>query len=119
MDTHEGKTALHGSPGCGMTLAQLRARRDEILRIAAAHDVTNVRIFGSGARGEADGRSDVDFLVDLPPDRRGFDYFGALDEIREALEAALGCHVDVLSIRVVAPESGAVADTIQRDAVPL
>jgi hypothetical protein len=33
---------------------------------AASHDATNVRVFGSVARGEAGPDSDVDFLVDLP-----------------------------------------------------
>lgn len=33
------------------TLAKVRNKRDEILRIAARYGVTNVRIFGSAARG--------------------------------------------------------------------
>ncbi len=103
----------------GMTLEQLRVRRGDILRGAAAHDATNVRIFGSVARGEADARSDVDFLVDVPPECRGFDFFGVLDELREALEALLGCKVDVVSIRGIAPQTQAIADQIRREAVLL
>ena len=48
------------------TLEELRAKRHEILRVAAAHRVTNLRVFGSVARGNAAARSDVDFLVDVP-----------------------------------------------------
>ena len=47
----------------------LREKRDDILRIAARHGASNVRVFGSVARGEADESSDIDFLVDLAPDR--------------------------------------------------
>jgi len=102
-----------------MTLARLRARRDEILQIAAAHDARNIYVFGSVARGEAGPESDVDLLVDLPSEYRGFDYFGVLDELREALESVLDCKVDVLSIRRVAPQAEPMADRIRREAVPL
>lgn len=47
------------------TLEDLRARREEILRIAAAHDASNVRVFGAVARGEASEKSRVEFLVDI------------------------------------------------------
>jgi hypothetical protein len=33
----------------------LRDKRDEILRIAARHGASNVRVFGSVARGDASG----------------------------------------------------------------
>ena len=45
----------------------IRAKRDEILRIAAKHGARNVRLFGSVARGEARPESDVDFLIDAGP----------------------------------------------------
>ena len=48
-----------------ITLNDLRARREEILRIAAARGARNIRVFGSVARGEAGAGSDVDFLVDM------------------------------------------------------
>jgi hypothetical protein len=51
-----------------MDLRQLlQEKRDEILRIAAAHRASNVRVFGSAARGDADQTSDVDFLVEFEP----------------------------------------------------
>lgn len=45
----------------------LRAKRKEILEIAARHGARKVRIFGSVARREAGPDSDVDFLVELEP----------------------------------------------------
>jgi predicted nucleotidyltransferase len=51
-----------------MTAAELvQAERERILEIAARHGARHVRVFGSVARGEATGGSDVDFLVDFEP----------------------------------------------------
>jgi len=47
----------------------LQERREEILRAAARYGASNVRVFGSVARGEAGPESDVDVLVDLEPGR--------------------------------------------------
>lgn len=80
-----------------LTLEGLRARRDEILRIAAAHGAENERVFGSMARGEADSASDVDLLVDIVADVHGFDYFGLLEDLRRALEELLDRKVDVVN----------------------
>jgi predicted nucleotidyltransferase len=38
------------------TLDELRARRDEILEIAARHGVFDIRVFGSVARGDCRNR---------------------------------------------------------------
>lgn len=51
-----------------VTLAQVTARRAEIAAIAARHHVSNVRVFGSVARGTADEFSDLDLLVDAASD---------------------------------------------------
>lgn len=99
----------------GLTLEALRARRDEILRIAAAHGASNVRVFGSVARGEADSRSDVDVLVDISTDCEGFAYFGRLEDLRRALTNLLGRDVDVV-------DSAALRKTRERvlhEAVPV
>jgi len=77
-----------------MTPAELLTnKREEILRIAARHGATNVRVFGSVARGEAGPDSDVDFLVDAGPNRSAFFPAGLLAD----LEDTLGCKVDVLT----------------------
>ncbi len=44
-------------------LAQLRVRKTEIVTIATQYGASNIRVFGSVARGEADEKSDVDLLV--------------------------------------------------------
>ena len=47
----------------------LRLTLTQILRIAAQNGVEQLRVFGSVARGTEDEQSDIDFLVELAPDR--------------------------------------------------
>ncbi len=54
----------------------LREKRLEILEIAARRGATNVRVFGSVARGNADPQSDLDILVDMEPGRSLMDLGG-------------------------------------------
>ncbi|GAB1541949.1 nucleotidyltransferase family protein [Scytonema sp. NUACC21] len=69
----------------------LKAYREEILRIAAKYGAYNVRVFGSVARGEARPDSDVDFLVELEPQRTLLDQIALM----QSLEELLGRKVDV------------------------
>jgi len=71
----------------------LRKRREEILRAAARRGAYNVRIFSSVVRGETRLDSDVDFLVDMEPDRSLFDLGGLLMD----LQGLLGRKVDVVT----------------------
>jgi predicted nucleotidyltransferase len=73
----------------------LRAKRAEILRLAAQHGAYDVRVFGSAARGESGPRSDVDFLVELEEGRSLFDLGGLLVDLQDLL----GCEVDVVTER--------------------
>jgi predicted nucleotidyltransferase len=70
----------------------LSTKREEIHRIAARYGASNVRVFGSVARGEADEQSDIDLLVDLEPKRSLLELAGLLVD----LEELLGCTVDVV-----------------------
>ena len=67
------------------TLRMLRDKRDEIKRIAARRGVSNVRVFGSVARGDARPQSDVDLLVDFDPGHHGLDVFGFEREVEELI----------------------------------
>jgi predicted nucleotidyltransferase len=71
----------------------LKAKREEILRIAAKHGARNVRVFGSVARGEAGPDSDVDILVELEEGRSLFDLGGLLMDLQDRL----GCEVNVVT----------------------
>ncbi len=77
-----------------MTPSELLAsKRQEILQIAAKHGATNVRIFGSVARGEARPDSDIDVLVEFEPGRTLLDRIGMIQD----LEDLLGRKVDVVA----------------------
>jgi predicted nucleotidyltransferase len=65
--------------------------REEILRIAAQHGATNVRIFGSVARGTVGPESDLDLLVDVTGETSSWFPAGLIVD----LEDLLGCRVDV------------------------
>lgn len=91
---------------------RLKEKRDELLRIASKHGATDVRVFGSVARGEADEQSDIDLLVCFEPGRSLLDHAGLwLD-----LEALLDCRVDVVSEGGLKPR---LKDRVLSEAVPL
>ena len=73
----------------------LSVHRADILRIAAAHGATNVRVFGSVARDEQRPDSDVDLLVDFDPGRSLLDHVALIQDLSDLL----GCRVDVVSGR--------------------
>lgn len=76
-----------------MSLFELQARREEILRTAEKYGAYNVHVFGSVARGEDDAQSDIDLLVDMEPGRSLFDLGGLLTD----LQTVLGRDVDVVA----------------------
>lgn len=100
-----------GADGLAVTTA-LWQLRPEILRIAERHGARNVRVFGSVARGEADDASDIDFIVDLEPDRSLLDMGGLMMELRDLL----GREIDVVTERGLNPR---IRDRILSEAVPL
>jgi len=64
----------------------LKENRQESLKVAERHGATNVRAFGSVARGEADEASDIDLLVvvdesPLTPTQRDTIAYRALGDI--------------------------------------
>ena len=90
----------------------LEANRDELLRIAARHGASNVRIFGSLARGDGTAQSDVDMLVDLEKGRSLID----LGALLEDLKKLLGCEVDIVT------ENGLrkrIRERVLKEALPL
>ena len=90
----------------------LENKREEIIRVAARHGASNVRIFGSVARGESDEKSDLDLLVTMEPGRSLLDHAALWLELQELL----GCEVDVVSEKGLRPR---MRDRVLKEAVPL
>ena len=100
------------------TLADLRAKREEILRVATAHGASNVRVIGSVARGDTIPTSDFDFLMDFDKNNiGGFAYFGRIEELRLALEDILGRSVDIVDAGGL--NTPRIRDRMLAEAVPL
>jgi predicted nucleotidyltransferase len=95
-----------------ITLDDLRARRDEILRLAEQHGASNVRIFGSVARGEARPDSDIDFIVTFRPKTTIFAQVGLWQDLQDLL----GCEIDLIADH---PSGGEVMRATLKEAVPL
>jgi predicted nucleotidyltransferase len=74
-------------------LELLRKRRGEILALAARFGATDMRVFGSVARGQDRGDSDVDLLVRFERGRSLLDHAG----LELVLQELLGRRVEVAS----------------------
>lgn len=87
-------------------------KREEILRVAAKHGVTSIRVFGSAARGESGPESDVDFLIEVGGPTTPWFPGGLVAE----LEEILGRRVDVVEPDALREN---LRDAVLREAVTL
>ncbi|WLT40713.1 nucleotidyltransferase family protein (plasmid) [Synechocystis sp. B12] len=74
-----------------MDLATLITKKSEILAIAQKYGASNIRVFGSCARGDMTSESDIDFLMDI---EKGNSLFHRIQLIQE-LEDLLGTRIDI------------------------
>jgi predicted nucleotidyltransferase len=93
-------------------IAVLRAKRDQIMEIAARHGVTRLLVFGSFARGDAGPDSDVDLLIDVGPDRSAWFPGGLIADLEELLQRP----VQVVTERALDPS---LRDQVHAEAVSL
>lgn len=77
--------------------AALQLHRERIRKIALAHRVTNVRVFGSVVNGNDGEDSDLDLLVEPTAETTFFD----IGAIQHELSELLGISVDVLTPRAL------------------
>jgi predicted nucleotidyltransferase len=95
-----------------ITHDQIRRRREEIISVAQKYGASEIRIFGSVARGDANEESDLDLVVRFEPGRSLFDQGGLLMDLRE-----------MRGIRVHGVDEGALTGRfgaiVHREAVPL
>lgn len=93
-------------------LDEIRAKKPELMRIAAQYGVSDIRVFGSVARREERSDSDVDLLVHL---EKGRDYLD-LGSFQHCSSALVGRHADVVLDHCM---NKYLAPYILKDATPL
>ena len=91
---------------------RLRRRRRSIIETAARRGASNVRVFGSVARGEDTEGSDVDLLVDLSESVG----LVALSAMSREIAEIVGADVDVVPADSLKP---AMRDSVLAQAIPL
>lgn len=88
------------------------SQREAVRNLAIRHGGSNVRVFGSRARGEAGPASDIDLLVDMVAKSSLLD----LIALKYDVEDELGIEVDVVT---EAGLSRHLKDKVLREAVPV
>lgn len=79
----------------------LARHRSRVIAAGRRHGARNLRVFGSIARGEEGGQSDVDLLVDLEPGRTLLDLTGFRREVADIL----GVDVDAATEDMLKPRA--------------
>ncbi|WP_216905053.1 nucleotidyltransferase family protein [Synechococcus sp. CCY 9618] len=82
-----------------MQLAELKALAPQLAALLARYGASNLAVFGSVARDQANRDSDVDLLVDFPPGTSLFDHAA----LKLALEDLLEQKVDLIRRRNLKP----------------
>jgi predicted nucleotidyltransferase len=80
----------------------IEKHRGEIEALCQEFGILRLELFGSAATGEFDPESsDIDFLVDYPPDYEFGPWAGRHFELQERLELLLGRKVDLVMTRAL------------------
>lgn len=95
-----------------ITKLDILNRRDEIIAVARQYGASDIRIFGSVARGDATESSDVDLVARFEPGRSLFDQGRLLMDLRRLL----GVKVDLVSEGAL---TGRFGQMVREEAVPL
>lgn len=90
----------------------IRTNSTKIRQIAARHGASNVRLFGSFARGDAKAESDVDFLIDVTSETSTWFPVGLIQD----LEKLLGRRVEIVTERALNKD---MRERVLREAVPV
>jgi hypothetical protein len=102
----------HRGPLGGPLGRRVEEHREALKAAAAEHGITNLRVFGSVARGDEGPSSDVDLLADFADDVGLF----AVGRARAALEGLLGAEVDLVPDRALKDD---VRETITPELIAL
>jgi predicted nucleotidyltransferase len=90
----------------------IKIKSREIKQIAARHGASNIRLFGSVARGESHSESDVDFLINVTAETSPWFPVGLIQE----LEKLLGKRVEIVTERALNKD---LREKVLNEAVPV
>lgn len=90
----------------------IEAAAPVLRRLAEDAGYGRLAVFGSVARGEATGDSDIDLLVEAPEGTSSFEFI----RFKQSLEQVLGRHIDLVDYGGLKPR---LDDDIRREAVLL
>jgi len=83
------------------TIYSLDEIKNVVAPIAIKYDVERIFLFGSYARGEARGDSDIDFIIDKGR-IRGLQFAGMLGDLQDNFDKS----IDLLTISGIADDEG-------------
>lgn len=86
--------------------------KERVVEIASHYGASNIRVFGSVARGEEDENSDIDFLMDIEKGRSLLD----IVRLKRSLESLLHHRVDIVETAAIKEN---IRDFILADVKPL
>ena len=95
-----------------LTQESILRQREAILEIAGRYGASDIRIFGSVARGDSTDASDLDLIVRFEPGRSLLDHGGLVMDLRELL----GMRVDVIDEDAMKPRF---REHVMKEAIPL
>jgi hypothetical protein len=84
----------------------------KLIQLAKLYHASNLRVFGSVARGENTENSDLDLLVKFEADATLLDQVG----LSQSMSDLLGCSVDIISERSLHKK---IANFVLKDAIRL
>ena len=94
------------------SLDKLKNMRGAIINIAQQHHASNIRIFGSVARGDTNPHSDVDILVQFDDQASIFDEVALWNKLQDLLQ----CGVDLSSDDTL---KSYMRESVLNEAIPL
>ena len=66
-----------------LSFADVKNRKNKVLELANMHGVSNIRVFGSIVRGDANNDSDLDLLVSLDKGRSLLDRIAFMQDLED------------------------------------
>ena len=80
--------------------------------VLAQYPIKRAAFFGSTARNDCTGKSDIDMLVEFLPGTPGLEFFGLHVDLKEAF----GRHVDLLTWNALAKAKPEFRQNVEREA---